>query len=133
MYKCTIATDVKENAKSSSHFHLISCIYMIFINMEKRESQFFLVIMVLRKWVQLEAESLHSSLMSSLVREQPTPPRSITPMPLPPPPTLVEKKHSTPKVKKTQLDSAMAAMMEQFQQSISCHVSPMKTPVKNTP
>ena len=41
MYKCTIANDVKENAKSSSHFHLISCIYIIFLNMEKRESQFF--------------------------------------------------------------------------------------------
>ena len=51
MYKCTIANDVKENAKSSSHFHLISCIYIIFVNMEKRESQFFLVITVLRNWV----------------------------------------------------------------------------------
>ena len=51
MYKCTIANDVKENAKSSSQFHLISCIYIIFVNMEKRESRFFLVITVLRKWV----------------------------------------------------------------------------------
>ena len=51
MYKCTIANDVKENAKSSSQFHLISCIYIIFINMEKQESQFLLVITVLRKWV----------------------------------------------------------------------------------
>ena len=51
MYKCTIANDVKEKAKSSSQFHLISCIYIIFVNMEKRESRFFLVIMVLRKWV----------------------------------------------------------------------------------
>ena len=51
MYKCTIANDLKENAKSSSQFHLISCIYIIFINIEKRESQFFLVITVLRKCV----------------------------------------------------------------------------------
>ena len=51
MYKCTIANDVKENVKSSSQFHLISCIYVIFVNMEKLESQFFLVIMVWRKWV----------------------------------------------------------------------------------
>ena len=41
MYKCTIANDVKENPKSSSQFNLISCIYIIFVNMEKRESQFF--------------------------------------------------------------------------------------------
>ena len=41
MYKCTIANDVKENPKNSSQFNLISCIYIIFINMEKRKSQFF--------------------------------------------------------------------------------------------
>ena len=37
MYKCTLANDVKENAKSSFHFYVISCIYyiIIFINMEK--------------------------------------------------------------------------------------------------
>ena len=51
MYKCTIANDVKENPKSSSQFNLIGCIYIIFINMEKQESRFFLVITVLRKWV----------------------------------------------------------------------------------
>ena len=51
MYKCTIANDVKENPKSSSQFNLISCIYIIFVNMEKLESRFFLVITVLRKWV----------------------------------------------------------------------------------
>ena len=51
MYKCTLANDVKENAKGSFHFYLISCIDIIFINMEKEESQFFLVITVLRKWV----------------------------------------------------------------------------------
>ena len=51
MYKCTIANDLKENPKSSSQFNLISCIYIIFVNMEKRESQFFLVITVLRKWI----------------------------------------------------------------------------------
>ena len=50
MYKCTLTNDVKENAKSSFHFYLISCIYIIFVNMEKQESQFFLVITVLRKW-----------------------------------------------------------------------------------
>ena len=50
MYKCTIGNDVKENPKSSSQFNLISCIYIIFINMETWESQFFLVITVLRKW-----------------------------------------------------------------------------------
>ena len=53
MYKCTIVNDVKENARSSSHFHLISCIYVIFINMEKRESRSFLEIAVLRKWVNI--------------------------------------------------------------------------------
>ena len=81
---------------------------------------------------QLEAEPLHSMLMSSLVQDLPTPPKSITPLP-PPLPTPVEKKHSTPIVKKIQLGSAMAAMMEQFQQSCLHNVSPMKTLVKNPP
>ena len=58
---------------------------------------------------QLEAEPSHSTLMSTLSQDLPIPPRSTTPPPPLPLPTLVEKKHSTPKVKKTQLGSAMAA------------------------
>ena len=81
---------------------------------------------------QLEAESLHSKLMSSLVQDLPSPARSVTTL-LPPLPTPVEKKHYTPEVKKTQPGSAMAAMMEQFQQSHLRNASPMKTPVKNPP
>ena len=82
---------------------------------------------------QLEAEPSHSSLMSTLIQDPPTDPRLITPLPPPPPPTPVEQKHSTPKIKKTQLGSMMAALMEQFQQSHSCNASPLKMPVKNTP
>ena len=41
MYKCTLGNDVKENAKSLFHFYSISCIDIIFINMEKQESRFF--------------------------------------------------------------------------------------------
>ena len=51
MYQCTLANDVKVNAKSSFQFYLISWIYIIFENMEKGESQLFLMITVLRKWV----------------------------------------------------------------------------------
>ena len=50
MYKCTIGNDLKENPKSSFQFNLISCIYIIFVNIEKQESRFFIVITVLRKW-----------------------------------------------------------------------------------
>ena len=52
MYKCTLVNDVKENAKSSFCFYLISCIHIVFIKMEKQELQFFLVITVLRKLFQ---------------------------------------------------------------------------------
>ena len=54
MYKCTIGNDLKENPKSSFQFNLISCIYIIFVNIEKQESRFFIVITVLRKWVHVE-------------------------------------------------------------------------------
>ena len=37
MYECTIGNDVKENPKSSFQFNLISCIYIIFVNIEKQE------------------------------------------------------------------------------------------------
>ena len=67
--------------------------------------------LTLSKKDQLEAEPLHSTLMSFLVQDLATPPRAIT-SPPPPPPTLVEKKYSTPKVKKVQLGGAMATMME---------------------
>ena len=50
MYKCTIGNDLKENPKSSFQFNLISCIYIIFVNIKKQESRFFIVITVLRKW-----------------------------------------------------------------------------------
>ena len=50
MYKCTIGNDLKENPKSSFQFNLISCIYKIFVNIEKQVSRFFIVITVLRKW-----------------------------------------------------------------------------------
>ena len=89
--------------------------------------------LMLSKKDQLEVEPLHSTLMSALTQDPPTPPRSITPLPPPPLPTPVEKKHSTPKVKKTQPGSMMATLMEQFQQSHSHNASSIKTPVKNTP
>ena len=66
MYKGTIGNDVKENGKSLFHFYLISCIDIIFINMEKQESEFFLVIMVLRKWINVSLSWLHSSLHSGI-------------------------------------------------------------------
>ena len=49
MYECTLGNDLKENPKSSFQFNLISCTYIIFINIEKQESGFFIVITVLRK------------------------------------------------------------------------------------
>ena len=49
MYECTLGNDLKENPKSSFQFNLISCIYIIFVNIEKQESRFFIVIMLLRK------------------------------------------------------------------------------------
>ena len=64
MYKCTIVNDVKENAKSSFHFHLISCIYIIFISMENRESQIFLVITVFRKWVIMTSKHISQNQLS---------------------------------------------------------------------
>ena len=83
---------------------------------------------------ELEAESSHSTLMSTLPQYPPTSPRATTPPPPPQLPTPAEKKHSTPKVKKTQPGSAIATLMEQFQQSQSHNASPIKnTPVKNTP
>ena len=81
------------------------------------------------------------SLLSTLTPVVPMgpPDSSQLPTPLPSPPTPADRKHSTPKSKKVLLGCLIATLLDKYQQSHSCNISPSKntpvkgTPVKNTP